>query len=319
MHHTPNPGSFMAPEWFVFSLAAVFFAGACFYLYRLFAVTAVKKAYGYHDWENEIGHGICMLAMASSLAPAAFKLPTVFWTVSLSAGAVWFTARALTWGRKLPYNKAWWDWAHVGMLGGMALMFHPLNLGSWFTGLQIAFWLWFSGLYAYETYHELKAPKAFSLGSNLSHLLMGVVMLVMTLWPMALMPMHHMGSASQPMVVQPQAAPAGLPVVKADDVNFQAEAVQASSSLPVVILVHGGCDKCNTELPIFQRLSAQYAGRVKFVTVHEDLAPNTCKLLQVSKCPCVVVLSKGIVTKQRLPIEADEAQLRAFVDNVLKN
>lgn len=176
MQHMHHNDMFMAPAWVIFTLAAIFFAGACFYLFRLLSASTVKKVYGYHDWENEVGHGICMLAMAGALAPAALQLPAMFWTVTLSASALWFLARALTWGRKLAHNKVWWwDWAHVGMLSGMALMFYPLDLGAWFTGVQAAFWLWFASYYSYETYHDLKAPKALYLGSDCSHLLMGVV------------------------------------------------------------------------------------------------------------------------------------------------
>lgn len=195
--------SYMAPQWLLNLLSLFFFSGFGFYMYRLFAAQSVKSVYGYADWENEIGHGICMLSMASMLTPNLFPISAGLWTGILGFGCLWFLTRALTWGRKLPYNIWWWDWAHVGMLGGMALMFHPIDLGSWFVLVQQAFWLWFAGYYTYELYHDLKHPKLFYLGSDISHLSMGIAMFVMTTWPMALMPNmdHSMSTRTTPAMM----------------------------------------------------------------------------------------------------------------------
>lgn len=179
--------AYMAPAWFVYSLAGAFFAGAVFYLYRLLFPAPLKALYGYHDWQNEVGHGICMLAMASAMAPVSLQLPSLFWAISLTAVGIFFLFRAITWGRKLPYNKWWWDWAHVGMLLGMAIMFMPISVG-YFVYALAAFWLWFASYYAWELYQDFKKPKALYIGSDLAHFAMGIVMLIMTVFPMALMP-----------------------------------------------------------------------------------------------------------------------------------
>lgn len=316
MHNMHHADHFMAPAWLIYTLGALFAAGAFIYLYRLLNAAAVKKVYGYHDWENEVGHGLCMASMAAMLAPVWLQLPAMFWTVTLSAGALWFLARALTWGRRLAHNKVWWwDWAHVGMLGGMALMYYPLALGSWFTGLQVVFWLWFSSYYAYETYHELKEPKLLYMQSNLSHLLMGVVMLIMTLWPMALMPMHAMHSAAKPAAVV--VTPAAPTVIKVNEATFAAEVY--SSAMPVVVLVHGGCEKCATELPVFNKLSQKYHGRAKFVLVNEDESPAICKQLGVKQCPAVFFVKDGKLSPTRLDTLVGQAELASFIDNALKN
>lgn len=182
----------VAPSWVVYILAAAFFSGFGFYLYRLLFSEKVSAIYGYWDPENEVGHGICMLAMAFHLAPDVIPSSFSLWAALLYAGVAWFTARAVSWGRKVSYpTKWWWDWAHVGMLLGMALMFYPLNLGIWFQYLQAAFWLWFAGYYAYSFVQDSRHPNAYYLGSDASHFLMGAVMLVMTVWPGLLMSNHH--------------------------------------------------------------------------------------------------------------------------------
>ncbi|MBY0552683.1 MAG: hypothetical protein K2W95_35700, partial [Candidatus Obscuribacterales bacterium] len=67
MDHSAHQG---APEWLLYSLAALFLCGACFYLYRIVFSKRVKAHYGYIDIENEIGHGLCMAGMVTMLAPA---------------------------------------------------------------------------------------------------------------------------------------------------------------------------------------------------------------------------------------------------------
>lgn len=171
------------PDWVLLSLAVWFFAGACFYLYRLLFAKEVRAVYGYWDIENEIGHGICMLAMVTMLAPMLLPIPFMVWAGLLGAACLWFLARAVFWGRKVSYpTKWWWDWAHVAMLAGMAIMFAGVSfpLLTYVTG---AFWLWFAGYYAYETYHDAKTRKLLYIGSDLAHVSMGVMMFVMTVAP----------------------------------------------------------------------------------------------------------------------------------------
>jgi hypothetical protein len=204
--------SFMAPAWVLNSLTAFFSAGFLFYMYRLLRPQTVKSVYKYTDWQNEIGHGLCMLSMAAMLAPSLLPISSAAWTWILGIGAAFFTCRALTWGRTLWYNKWWYDWAHVGMLGGMAIMFHPLDLGPLLAPLflfaQQAFWSFFFFYYAYELSHDIKAGEALYIGSDLSHLTMGLAMFVMVTWPMALMPNHHMSSSTTPaMMCQLKATP----------------------------------------------------------------------------------------------------------------
>jgi hypothetical protein len=187
MHHQHVDQMLMAPGWLVTTLGVFFLAATAFYLYRLFFANHVKAAYGYWDWENEVGHGICTAAMASHLLMfGPFSATT--WALILYAGSAWFTVRAATWGRRVSYpTKWWWDWNHAAMFYGMALMFAPWNLGAWFTWLQIAYWGAFAVYYGIETVKDVPTGKPFSLGSNLSHFGMFVVMFVMTAFPSFLM------------------------------------------------------------------------------------------------------------------------------------
>jgi hypothetical protein len=178
---------YMAPLWLIYSLCALFFAGALFYYYRLVKPDSIKAVYGYYDWQNEVAHGLCLLAMASALAATPlWQMPAPFWASILSLAALFFLVRACTFGRKLPYNKWWWDWSHVAMLGAMAMMFLPIDTGLFSYALE-AFWLWFAGYYVWSLVHDLLEPKVYYIGSDLLHLAMGIVMFIMTAFPMVLM------------------------------------------------------------------------------------------------------------------------------------
>lgn len=169
-------------------LAALFAAGGLFYVYRLLRPKHVQATYGYTDWQNEIGHGLCMFGMVTMLSPVLLPIPALVWTWVLGAGAVFFTVRALTWGKRVGYaTKWWWDWAHVLMLGGMATMyagFAPLWLNIPF-GI---FWAWLGAYYLYQLAHDLRTGKLLYVGSDVAHAAMGIVMLLMVLFPAAMMP-----------------------------------------------------------------------------------------------------------------------------------
>lgn len=327
MNHMDQAAQFAVPLWLIYSMATLFFAGACFYLYRLLSPTKLKSAYGYHDRENEIGHGLCMLAMSASLAPASLQLPALLWAVLLSLGGSWFFVRALTWGRQLPYNKWWYDWAHVGMLLGMALMFYPLSLGAWFVALQVAFWSWFSAYYSWQICKDLPSRKIFYIGSDVSHFAMGAVMLLMTLFPAAMMPAHGHDMHNMSTVSPPSGVAAGnqqhKPAVKdgntyvVDDTNFSQEVLTGNG--PVIVLVFGGCEKCAQEVHVFDDIAGSLGSKAKFVRVNKDNSPNACKQLSATECPKVFIVTKNGITPLPVGVDVtDPDQLRTFIADQVK-
>lgn len=325
MHHMDHV--LTAPSWVIFSLSALFGAGFLFYLYRLLFRDTVRAALGYSDWENEVGHGLCMLAMASAMAPVFLQLPPMLLVGSLAVTGVWFIVRALTWGKTLTYNKAWYDWVHVGMLFGMALMFLHVNLGVWFTALLLAFWGWFTAYYAYQVFLDMKNPRFFSVGADFAHFAMGAVMFLMTLFPGMLMSMpmdggathHHHGASeiSQPLPMDDQSicrSPQSPAAILADDSTFDSQlAALAGTGGPVFVMFQGGCDKCATEAPLFEEVASQYTDKAGFIRLRLDQAPAVAARYGIDKCPAILCIEKGSVKPRRLTEAADRASIEAFV------
>ncbi|HEY9755086.1 MAG TPA: DUF5134 domain-containing protein [Oculatellaceae cyanobacterium] len=187
--------AFALPEWALFLLAVGFLAGTCFYLYRVLFAARIKAHYGYYDLENELGHGICVTAMVTMLSPSVLPVAPTVWIWVLGGGAVWFLVRTFTWGRKLAHTRILWDLIHVAMLGFMALMYAGVT-SLLVTVLATAFWIYFIGyaaLWAYMTRKDGQSTSFLEFGSDLAHIAMGVVMLLMTLFPSMFMPAMMMG------------------------------------------------------------------------------------------------------------------------------
>ena len=317
-HH----GSAIVPEWASGTLAALFVAGAFFYLFRLLRPDVVRRRLGYWDWENEVGHGLCMLAMAAMLAPSFVPIPVLFWLLAFPVGAAWFIVRAFTWGRRLPCNKVSNDLVHSGMLLGMFLMFQPLTLGAWFTIPQVAFWAWFAGHYIRELRMHGRTPVVLQLGSDACHLMMGAVMAGMIMFPAAMIlvrttSMARMsGSVAEQTAGNPSRGDDGVSVL--DDRNFTSEVFGTKE--PVAVLVFGGCEKCAEEVRIFDSLAHEYTGQpIKFVRISKDESPRSCKMLNVEECPRVcVVTSTGItVAGDKVDVTRTD-DLRSFIDRIIK-
>lgn len=172
------------------ALAGFFLLGVPFYLYRFIARAYVTSVNGYFDRENEFWHAVCLAGMTACLAPTWFNIPDTIWIWMFPVGVLWYLVRAFTWGKTVPYNKQWYDFAHAAMLFGMWWMFamplaHPvITIG--FT----AYWLWFGSYYAYRIANDFKKPHWLTFGQDIAHFAMALVMALMTVWPGIWMPQH---------------------------------------------------------------------------------------------------------------------------------
>lgn len=180
-------------------LAGFFLLGALFYCFRLYARKYITSVNGYHDRENELWHCACMMGMVSCLAPTWYGIPDLFWLITFAIGTAWYLVRAFTYGRKLPFNKQWYDFAHAAMLFGMWWMFASPVSGLFVTVVFAGYWTWFGSYYAVRLYNDFKKPHWLSFGQDTAHFVMAIVMALMMVFPMTFMGHHHnMGSQAMP-------------------------------------------------------------------------------------------------------------------------
>jgi hypothetical protein len=104
-------------------------------------------------------------------------------------GSVMYLLRAFTYGRRLPHNKQWYDFAHAAMLFGMWWMFAQPLSGALVTWAFAAYWSWFGSYYGWRIFKDFKQPHWLTFGQDIFHFTMAFVMVVMTVWPNYLMVM----------------------------------------------------------------------------------------------------------------------------------
>jgi hypothetical protein len=327
------------PEPALIALAVWFLAGTIFYGYRLLFPDVVYKSYGYTDWQGEILHGACLFGMVPHLSPSLIPLPNWMWTAflatvtvlflvracitsiwrylkparlplpsfvranSLDKMAVLFLLRTRIWGRKTSRRKgrSWYgDWVHVIMISGMTAWSAGL-LSPWLHLPLAFFWAWLFNKYVDEFVHDLPKRKPLSIGSDVAHGSMGLVMFLMTVAPASFMG-HSMSE---------------MPRVAAITNEASARSLISDTSRTTLLYVWGGCENCNRGALAFTRVRDDFCSptlqrKLQFAKVDKDKIPSLCQELGIKKCPMVLVFKRGVPV-DRLQDVTDDQQLTAFV------
>ena len=107
-------------------------------------------------------------------------------------------------------------------------------------------------------------------------------------------------------------------VVDVTEATFQAEVINQSMSVPVVIDFWATwCEPCKTLSPILENLAAEYGGRFVLAKIDVDANQAIAQAAQVQSIPTVVAVLRG----QVVPLfqgAVPEAQARQVIDQLLQ-
>jgi len=99
--------------------------------------------------------------------------------------------------------------------------------------------------------------------------------------------------------------------------TFQAEVLDASKSLPVVVDFWAPwCAPCRALTPILEKVARDYEGRVKFVKVNSDENPDISKACAVRSIPNVIAFMDGRPAEQFMGA-IPEGEVRAFFEKLM--
>jgi putative thioredoxin len=99
--------------------------------------------------------------------------------------------------------------------------------------------------------------------------------------------------------------------------TFEAEVIEASKTLPVVVDFWAPwCGPCRTLSPIIEKVAGDFAGRVKLVKIDSDQSPELSAAYGIRSIPNVIAFKDGRPASQFLGA-LPEGQVRAFFDKLL--
>jgi putative thioredoxin len=111
--------------------------------------------------------------------------------------------------------------------------------------------------------------------------------------------------------------PAGGHIVEVTEATFQAEVIERSLTVPVIVdLWAEWCGPCKQLSPVLERLAGQYGGSWVLAKIDIDANPRIAQLFGVQSIPMVVAIAGG------QPVEAfagaqPEPQIKQWLDGLL--
>jgi thioredoxin 1 len=98
--------------------------------------------------------------------------------------------------------------------------------------------------------------------------------------------------------------------------NFKKEALE--SKTPVIVDFWASwCGPCMMMGPVFEKVSNEYKGKLKFAKVSTEESPDLAEEHEIRSIPCLIIFNKGKEVERIIGFQG-EAGLKANIDKILK-
>ena len=106
-------------------------------------------------------------------------------------------------------------------------------------------------------------------------------------------------------------------IEKATDSTF--EEVVVKSDIPVMVDFWAPwCAPCHMVAPVIEKLSIDYAGKIKFVKINVDEAQQVSQSMNIEAIPTIVVFNKGNAVSRQVGAQPRDV-LEKMIQDSLKN
>lgn len=104
-------------------------------------------------------------------------------------------------------------------------------------------------------------------------------------------------------------------VISVNDDNFKEEVL--NSNIPAIVKLSADwCPYCRKFAPVFDKVSAEYEGKVKFIAMDVDLSPETPKEYKVNTIPTVIIFRDGEKVNEYINPQTEEVLKNFLHENL---
>ena len=99
--------------------------------------------------------------------------------------------------------------------------------------------------------------------------------------------------------------------------NFEAEVL--NSDIPVLVDFHASwCGPCQMMAPVFEKVSKDFEGKIKFEKLSTEEEPEIANKYEVRSIPCVILFNKGKEVNRFIGFRSED-ELKEEITNLSKD